>query len=476
MNQSLPQEVVLVEHPITDELGDSVRLACKLAALESKPKLILAGPRIATPAELQQLQAAGVTVDENITAHPLAMMALLDVWTSPTDARVQRLAEMGIELSCLADFLLEHLRHLMVGITGTAGKTTTTWITRQLLRSMLGNRIVSSQARAGNLWPTTDLLDAPVNSIFVCELTSSHLAFCHNSPRVAAITNFWPDHIELHGNLEAYRAAKARLFDRQSADDIAVLPYDDEAAASLALNSPAIKAWYSADCAPKQPGCIKVWTEGGYLRVFTPVARFERRLDSLPSHLTDPIALRALLCGLATSFASASLWRGDIDPTALLDQLDKLELPPHRRSSQSQETSVTLIDDTLAATPRKAMVGLTPDTHLVAGGLLEVAGRAVHSSPEEQAALSAWVAKMANCQSIDLFGPAGAWLAEQLPKSANHRLHTDVLTAVKAAMRRAVNSRTRSIQVSPGFPMDQADRVEVASFQGESAGSRNAKS
>ena len=469
MNPTPHQEVVLVEHAITDESGDSVKLACRLAALESRPKLILAGPRVASPTELRMLQNSGVTIDEDLTAHPTAMMALLDVWSSPTDTRVQQLAAMGIELSCLADFLLEHLRHLTVGITGTAGKTTTTWIARQLLRSMLGNRIASSEARAGNLWPTSELLNAPLNSIFVCELTSSHLAFCHSSPRVAAITNFWPDHIELHGSLEAYRAAKARLFDRQNADDIAVLPYDDEEAASLASNSAAIKAWYAVDGAPKKPGSIKVWTEGGYLRIFTPVARFERRLDSLPKHLTEPVALRALLCGMATSLAGASLWRGDIDPTALLNQLDKLELPPHRRSTvvASTKTAFTIVDDTLAATPRKAMAGLTTDTHLVAGGLKEVAGRTVHSSSEEQTALMAWVTKMASCTSVDLFGPAGAWLAEHLPASGKHWLHGDLSSAIKAALQRAESSGKNSILVSPGFPMVQADRLLVANFQGD---------
>ena len=97
-----------------------------------------------------------------------------------------------------------------IGITGTAGKTTTTALVVQLLRAA-GVRVhASTTARAGNLWPTAELLEQPADGVLVLELTSSHLCFTSHSPSVAAITCFWPDHLELHGSLERYRARRRR--------------------------------------------------------------------------------------------------------------------------------------------------------------------------------------------------------------------------------------------------------------------------
>ena len=69
----------------------------------------------------------------------------------------------------------------------------------------------SKTARAGNLWPTAELLRPRSDGLLVMELTSSHLCFTSRSPAVAVITCFWPDHLELHGSLERYRAAKETI-------------------------------------------------------------------------------------------------------------------------------------------------------------------------------------------------------------------------------------------------------------------------
>ena len=82
---------------------------------------------------------------------------------------------------------------------------------------------MSRGARAGNLWPTGDLLERlpPATRedppLLLLELTSSHLAFIHHSPTIAAVISFWPDHLELHGDLARYRAAKETIVRHQRA-------------------------------------------------------------------------------------------------------------------------------------------------------------------------------------------------------------------------------------------------------------------
>ena len=71
----------------------------------------------------------------------------------------------------------------------------------------------------------------------VAELTSNHLAVCSAGPQIACITNVWPDHVDQHGSLEAYLAAKARIVAFQSPGDWTVVNADDPGAVALAAGS-----------------------------------------------------------------------------------------------------------------------------------------------------------------------------------------------------------------------------------------------
>ena len=141
-------------------------------------------------------------------------IAYLDVWTAEVDDRVRRLRERGARLSCLSDLLLERASIPTIGVTGTAGKSTTASFVAQLAR-LAGPEPVftSTTARSGNLWATEESLAVleQERGVHVVELTSSHLAFMRTSPHVAVVTSFWPDHLELHGSLAAYRRAKEQI-------------------------------------------------------------------------------------------------------------------------------------------------------------------------------------------------------------------------------------------------------------------------
>ena len=437
---------------------DAVLTALALARLNPEAQMVVAGPHPIPPLLQEALHEQGIPSYPQFRQGPAAQRALLDVWTSPLDARVLQLRSQGVLASCLADWILERYGSRTLGITGTAGKTTTSWLLAQLLPA-LGAAACSSQARAANLWPTSRLLEAASQregDWLVAELTSSHLAFCHHSPHVAAITNFWPDHLELHGGLEAYRAAKARLFQFQQSHDIAVLPAHDREAIEVAAASPAQRAWWSPrECPERSSDPLQVWTSGsGELHIRSP--HFVQQL-SLPDGLRDdPVLLEALLCALTVALAVHPYPK----PGRLEGALEQLQFPPHRGRHRPQ---ARLIDETLAATPRKAAARLTPGTQLVAGGMLEVAGRRVHEAPEEQPNLSLWLQAIAqNCASLDLFGSAGGWIFEALqdpPMSFPVTLHPGLEAALEAALR-----RPGSVRVAPGFPMLQSDRDWVAAL------------
>jgi UDP-N-acetylmuramoylalanine--D-glutamate ligase len=130
-----------------------------------------------------------------------------------------------------------------IAITGTNGKTTTTALTGALL---------AEQPRpvrvAGNIGTplAAGALTFPRDGLVVAEVSSFQLESIDTfQPRVAAVLNVTPDHLDRHGSFEAYVDAKARIFLNQAASDCAVLNADDPAAAGLARRTRARVIWFS---------------------------------------------------------------------------------------------------------------------------------------------------------------------------------------------------------------------------------------
>ena len=131
----------------------------------------------------------------------------------------------------------------MLGVTGSAGKSTTARLAEAMLRASGVEVLSAHDAPADNAWPTAALvarvLAARPPAWCVAELTSNHLAVCSASPQIACITNVWPDHVDQHGSLAAYLAAKRRIVEFQTADDWVVVNADDPGAVALASGSAA---------------------------------------------------------------------------------------------------------------------------------------------------------------------------------------------------------------------------------------------
>lgn len=111
----------------------------------------------------------------------------------------------------------------LIGITGSNGKTTTTHLTAACLRA-LGLRVWAGGNAGGSL--LGDLQKMTPDDAVVLELSSFQLermAPLRRSPPVAVVTNLSPNHLDRHGTMEAYRAAKETLVRFQGPDDWAVL-------------------------------------------------------------------------------------------------------------------------------------------------------------------------------------------------------------------------------------------------------------
>lgn len=137
----------------------------------------------------------------------------------------------GIPLSNDSQIFMETVPCKTVGITGSAGKTTTTTLVGNMAKLAYGNKAYVG----GNIGdPLLNYVDEmKPEDIAILELSSFQLDQMTLSPNVAALLNVTPNHLDRHGTMEAYTAAKARILEFQSKEDVAVLGRDDKGAWSL---------------------------------------------------------------------------------------------------------------------------------------------------------------------------------------------------------------------------------------------------
>jgi UDP-N-acetylmuramoylalanine--D-glutamate ligase len=124
------------------------------------------------------------------------------------------------------ELLLRAQPHARVlAITGTNGKSTTTALSGHILASA-GRQV----AVGGNIGtPALALPALGASGIYVLELSSYQLEITPSlKPAVAILLNITPDHIDRHGDMAGYIAAKERIFERQTAEDVAIIGSDDE--------------------------------------------------------------------------------------------------------------------------------------------------------------------------------------------------------------------------------------------------------
>lgn len=114
----------------------------------------------------------------------------------------------------------------VLAITGTNGKTTTTALLGEIMRNAKSSVFV-----VGNIGnPYTAVADQTVDdSVIVAEMSSFQLeSIVTFRPKVSAILNITPDHLNRHHTMEAYIEAKEKIAENQLAEDICVLNYEDE--------------------------------------------------------------------------------------------------------------------------------------------------------------------------------------------------------------------------------------------------------
>jgi UDP-N-acetylmuramoylalanine--D-glutamate ligase len=130
--------------------------------------------------------------------------------------------ERGVTVWSEVELGFRLLANPILGVTGTNGKTTTSELLGDIFRAA-GKDV----AVAGNVGRPLTGLDGALGegAWIVCELSSFQLEDVDTfRPHIAILLNLAPDHLDRHETFEDYRAAKLRIFENQSAEDVAVVP------------------------------------------------------------------------------------------------------------------------------------------------------------------------------------------------------------------------------------------------------------
>jgi len=181
-------------------------------------------------ADLRDLDIAYV-----LGEHPMSLLDKTDMLAIsggvPADAPlVQAARARGVQITNDSQEFMKRAPTAVIGITGSAGKTTTTALTG-IMGQVAGRRTWVG----GNIGRPliADLHKMQPDDMVVQELSSFQLEIWTQSPHVAAVLNITPNHLDRHKTMAAYADAKANILRYQSAADVAVLSNDDLGAMSL---------------------------------------------------------------------------------------------------------------------------------------------------------------------------------------------------------------------------------------------------
>ena len=240
--------------------------------------------------------------------------------------------ERGIPVWSEIELASGLLKNRIVGVTGTNGKTTTTELVGAMFRAAM-----LSAPTAGNVGTAlSELVDAIDPDLpIVCELSSFQLEDIDGfRPWIAVLLNLEPDHLDRHGSVEAYRAAKLRIFENQTPEDVAIVP-----------------------------------------RGFAPIPGAGRRIefsteDDLPAEPLIPGAHNRENAAAATAAARAA----GLDDAAIAEVLRTFPGVPHRLELVAERAGVRYVNDSKAtntAAARRALTAYEAPLHLILGGSLK---------------------------------------------------------------------------------------------------------
>jgi UDP-N-acetylmuramoylalanine--D-glutamate ligase len=326
--------------------------------------------RTADELHIARQSLAEYQTDWVLGAHPLELLDSTDVLCLSggvplTLPIVAEAVKRGIPLSNDSQIFMEAAPCKTIGITGSSGKTTTTTLVGNIAKLAYRNAGGGTQKESdsstvhvqpsvfigGNIGdPLINYVDnMQADDIAILEISSFQLDQMTISPNVAAILNVTPNHLDRHGTMEAYTAAKARILEFQSPRDVAILSRDDKGAWNL--RNKVLGRLYTFSTRELDEGLDGTWLQDGMLKL-------RDRDVSLTLMSREKVLLRGdhnvsnVLAAFAIGHAAG------FGPEAMLQAVQEFRGVPHRLEFVRELRGVCWYNDSIATAPERSMAAI----------------------------------------------------------------------------------------------------------------------
>ena len=386
------------------------------------------------PEKLQDILAelSDLDIQYVLGEHPMELVDETDILAVsggvPLEAPLVQAAEAkGIPITNDSLEFSKRTPTAVIGITGSAGKTTTTALTG-VMSQVAGRRTWVG----GNIGQPliADLHKMEPDDVVVQELSSFQLEIWDRSPHIATVLNITPNHLDRHKTMKAYTNAKANILRYQTDDDISVLCADDPGSLALSAIVRGKLRLFSLESDVQEGALVK----NGRIIIRNGVEKTICQVDDV--QLRGHHNLLNVLA--ATTLADSA----GIPTEAIAHAIRTFTGVEHRLELVRTRRGVQWINDSIATAPERALAAL----HAFAEPLILLAG-----GRDKAMEWDAWAKTVAQrVKSVILFGDLANMLAEKLTEQNHpdfHKVNT-VAEAVELAAQTAVSGDV--VLLSPG--------------------------
>lgn len=364
--------------------------------------------------------------------HPIELLDNADILCVsggvPLETPIIRAAfERGIPVVNDAILFIERCPAKVIGITGSAGKTTTTTLVGEMCRQAGFKTWVGGNI--GNVL-LDDLAEIQPEDRVVIELSSFQLEIAQVSPPVAGLLNITPNHLDRHGTIEAYAMAKSNIFLHQRSDELLVYNRDDLLTVTFANQAPGERAAFSTNNLVANGACL-----AGRRLILTgfcsPTGIAKVICDQSEVMLLGMHNISNILAACALAGAVG------ITPDVMHETIRQFKGVPHRLEIVAVIDDVTWVNDSIATSPDRVLAALLSFDQPI---ILLAGGRDKNLPWHDMAMLA-----IERCKSIICFGEHGSQIASHLHRAGRNlppnrlpRIHT-------------VNSLSQAVEMASQF-------------------------
>ncbi len=257
-------------------------------------------------------------------------------------------------------YMVEHGR--VVAITGTNGKTTTTTLVGDIMKAHYGEDKTFVVGNIGNPY-TLESLKTTQDSVTVGELSSFQLeTVLMFHPRVAAILNVTPDHLNRHYTMEAYAAAKENIAINQDEDEICVLNYENDYTREFGEKRCPSKVVYFSS--------VRELENGYFLQGENICKATDSKVEVLLNIHTDMNLVG--ICNVENVMAAIAIAEGmEVPMSTILKVIKSFKAVEHRIEFVATKKGVDYYNDSKGTNPDAAIQGIkamSKPTILIGGG------------------------------------------------------------------------------------------------------------